>query len=429
MTFARAGLPDGWLSLTPVVTSPATAAATGAPDVVVPELPAGRLRLVVLLGALCAFGPLSLDMYLAAFPRIAGDFSVGPAPVQLTLTACLVGLALGQVISGPLSDRYGRRRPLLVGVAVYAAASLLCAVAPGIGVFTGVRLLQGLAGAAGVVIARAVVRDVSSGAAAARLFAALMLVNGLAPILAPLLGAQVLELTGWRGVFVVLAAIGVVLLGAVGLLLPETLPAERRHVGGVRETLRVFRRLATDRSFVGYALTAGLVMGAMFAYIAGSSFVLQDVYGLSPRAFSVAFGVNAAGLITLSQVGGRLVGRTGPLPLLTAGVLLSTTGALVVLVVVLAGGGLTGVLPGLFLVVSGVGLVAPNASALALADHPRVAGSASALLGLAQYSVGGALGPLVGLGGGHSGRPLALVLTGSTLGGCAVLFGLVRRRR
>ena len=382
----------------------------------------------MLLGALCAFGPLSLDMYLAAFPRIATDLGVGQAPVQLTLTACLIGLALGQVVSGPLSDRYGRKRPLLVGVAVYAVTSLLCAFAPGIGALTGLRLLQGLAGAAGVVIARAMVRDLHSGAEAARFFSALMLVNGLAPILAPLVGAQVLELTGWRGVFVVLSAIGVVLLAAVAWGLPETLPAERRHAGGVRETGRVFRRLSTDASFLGFALSSGLVMGAMFAYIAGSSFVLQEVYGLSPRGFSLAFGANAAGLILLSQVSGRLVGRVSPLRLLSAGVLLSLTGALALLAVVLAGGGLTGVLPALFLVVSSVGLVSPNASALALADHPRVAGSASALLGLSQYAIGGLLGPLVGLGGGHSGVPLGLVLTGSTVAATAVLLGLVLRR-
>ena len=408
--------------------SPAVAAATGAPDLATPALPVGRLRLVVLLGALCAFGPLSLDMYLAAFPRIAADFSVGQAPVQLTLTACLIGLALGQVVSGPLSDRYGRRRPLLVGVAVYAGASLLCAFAPSVGVLTGLRLLQGLAGAAGVVISRAMVRDLHTGAEAARFFSALMLVNGLAPILAPLLGAQVLELTGWRGVFVVLSAIGLVLLAAVAWGLPETLPAARRRGGGVRETGRVFRGLSTDVAFLGPALSSGLVLGAMFAYISGSSFVLQEVYGLSPRGFSLAFGTNAAGLILLSQVSGRLVGRVSPLRLLTVGVLLSLTGALALLAAVLAGGGLTGVLPALFLVVSSVGLVSPNASALALADHPQVAGSASALLGLSQYALGGLLGPLVGLGGGHSGLPLALVLTGSTLAATAVLCGVVLRR-
>ena len=407
--------------------APADASATGAPDVDTPAaLPAGRLRLLLLLGSLTAFGPLSLDMYLPAFPSIARDLSTDAAPVQLSLTACLAGLALGQVVAGPLSDRYGRRRPLLVGLAVYALASVLCALAPDVWSLTVTRLAQGVAGAAGIVIARAVVRDLHSGVAAARFFAGLMLVNGLAPILAPLFGAQVLRLASWRSVFVVLAVVGVVLLAAVAVGLPETLPEQRRRAGGLRSTGRTFRGLVRDRAFLGFALGSGFVMGAMFAYISGSSFVLQQVFGLTPQQFSLAFGVNAAGLIAASQVSGRLVGRVAPLTLLRVGVVTSAVGGAALLASALTGAGLPAVLPSLFLVVSSVGLVAPNASALALADHPRVAGSASALLGLAQYAVGGLVAPLVGIGGGHSVLPLGLVVAGCGLAALVVLATLVR---
>jgi DHA1 family bicyclomycin/chloramphenicol resistance-like MFS transporter len=405
-----------------VTDAPATA--TGVPDIGAPaRVPHGELSLVLVLGALSAFGPLSLDMYLPAFPVLAKDFGASASQVQLTITSCLVGLALGQLIAGPLSDRFGRKRPLLVGVAAYALASLLCAFAPDIWTFTAIRVVQGLAGSAGIVVARAVVRDLHSGPALARFFALLMLVNGLAPILAPLLGAQVLRFTTWRGVFVVLAVIGLLIWTAVLLVLPETLPPERRHGGGMAETVGTFGTLLRERTFVGYALSAGFVMGAMFAYIAGSSFVLQEVYGLSPQQFALVFGTNAAGLIAASQVSARLVRRISPRSLLRTGIATSATGGIALLACVLGHVGLVGVLASLFLVVASVGLVAPNAAALALADHPRNAGSASALLGLGQYLVGGLLAPLVGLDGERS---LAWLIAGSAVS-AAVVFTLLLR--
>src|SRR5947207_6999129 len=238
---------------------------------------------------------MSIDMYLPAFPALARDFHATEAQVQLTLTACFAGLALGQLLYGPVSDALGRRRPLYVGLVSYAAASALCAVAPNVAVLTGLRLVQGLGGAAGIVIARAVVRDLYSGLAAARFFSLLMLVNGLAPMLAPLLGAEVLRFSSWPTVFWLLCGYGLVLLLGVVLVLPETLPAQRRRRGGLRDTAHTFREIARDRTFLGYALAGGLVFAAMFAYIAGSSFVTQDIYGVSPQAFGVIFGVNALG--------------------------------------------------------------------------------------------------------------------------------------
>ena len=368
------------------------------------------VRLVVLLGALSAFGPLSIDMYLPGLPDLRREFGTGASQTQLTLSACLLGLATGQLVAGPVSDALGRRRPLLVGLAAYAAASLLCALAPSVGALVGLRFAQGFAGAAGIVIARAVVRDLHAGEAAARYFSVLMLVNGAAPILAPIVGAQLLRVTDWRGVFVVLAIIGGVLLLSAAAGLGETVPADRRQPGGLRATLGTFRRLAGDRAFVFHALPCGFALGAMFAYIAGSPFVLQDIHGLSPQGFSLCFGLNALGLMGAGQINRALIGRAALPRLLAFGLLGNAAGGVALLAVLLAGVGLSGILPALFLVVASLGFVLPNATALALSAHPRTAGSASALLGLLQYALGAAAAPLVGLAGESTAVPMALTV-------------------
>ncbi|GDY33733.1 Bcr/CflA family multidrug efflux MFS transporter [Gandjariella thermophila] len=387
-----------------------------------------RLRRVLILGGLTAFGPLSIDMYLPALPALARGYGAAESEVQLTLTACVLGIAVGQVLAGPLSDTLGRRRPLLAGLLLYTAVSLLCAVAPSVPALTALRLLQGLGAAAGIVIARAVVRDLHSGAAAARYFSMLMLVAGAAPILAPVIGGQLLRLTSWRGVFVVLGLFGAVLLLAAGLGLAETLPAERRRSGELGDTLRTFGRLLTDRVFLGYALASGLAFAAMFSYISGSPFVLQQLFGLSPQAFSLVFAVNSVGIMVCGQVNGRLVGRIGPARLLVCGLVASSVGGLTLLAVTAAGLGLPAILPPLFVVVASIGFVMPNSTALALSDYPRAAGSASALLGVAQFIVGAVAAPLVGLGEA-SALPMALVI--ACLGALALsaFFSLTRSRR
>jgi DHA1 family bicyclomycin/chloramphenicol resistance-like MFS transporter len=377
---------------------------------------ASRVRLVVVLGAVNAIGPLSIDMYLPAFPDIAASLDTSAAQVQLTLTACVAGLALGQLVVGPLSDRYGRRLPLIAAMAVYTGASVLCAVAPSATVLMGLRFLQGLAGAGGVVIARAVVRDLHSGAEAVRLFSSLMLVTGLAPILAPLAGAQVLVVTSWRGIFSVLAVLSALLALLVALGLRETLPSERRSDQGLRRTLAIMHALLRDRWFVGHALAGGLGFGALFAYIAGSSFVLQGIYGVSPQLYSVLFAMNGLGLIAGSQVNARLVGRFGPGTLLRAGLLSIAASAGVLLAVVLVGGlGVWAVLLPMFVIVSSLSFVLPNSTALALADHAEVAGTASALLGVGQFLIGALVAPVVGAGGTESAVPMAAVMTGAAL--------------
>jgi MFS transporter, DHA1 family, multidrug resistance protein len=398
------------LSHPPGSTSPAD---TTAPA---PRL-GGRAQVVLILGALSAFGPLSIDMYLPGLPELGRSLDAPAWAVQLTLTACLAGLALGQIVAGPLSDRFGRRGPLLVGVAAYAVASALCALAPSVEVLVVLRFAQGIAGAAGIVIARAIVRDMHSGVAAARFFSLLMLVNGLAPILAPVIGGQVLAVTSWRGVFVVLTAIGVLLFAATATGLDETLAPDKRHPGGVGETLRTFGRLLADRTFLGHALACGLAFGAMFAYISGSPFVLQDIYGASPQLFSVMFACNALGLVAASQANRALLLRFEPLQILRTALAVQALGGVALLFVVASGGGVWGIVALLFVVVASLGLVFPNATALALADHPRVAGSASGLLGVLQFIVGAAAAPLVGVAGTATALPMALTIAVLGVGG------------
>lgn len=368
------------------------------------------LRLTLILGALSAFGPLSMDMYLPGLPSLTRDLGASASTGQLTLTGCMLGLAGGQLLAGPLSDSLGRRRPLLVGLVGYSAASLACAAAPSIGILIVLRLIQGMLGGAGVVIARAVVRDLFRGAAAAQVFALLMVVTGVAPVFAPLVGGQLLAITSWRGVFIVLAAIGVPLLVATALWLPETLPPERRHGGGLRTTLHTFRRLLGDRRFMPPAVAFSLAFAAMFAYIAGASFVLEDVFGVSPQVFSVVFAVNSVGLITASQIGGRIVGRVGAPALLRVGLFGVALGSVAVLAFTLAHAGLAPLLIALFVILCSNGFVFPNGTAAALADQEGALGSASALLGMGQFGIGALIAPIVGVGGAHDVLPMAIVI-------------------
>jgi DHA1 family bicyclomycin/chloramphenicol resistance-like MFS transporter len=388
-----------------------------------------RARLFLLLGGLTAFGPLSIDMYLPALPMIGRDLHAAESIVQLTLTACLAGLALGQIVCGPLSDTLGRRRPLMVGVGAYAIASIACAFAPSAALLVAFRLLQGLSGAAGVVIARAVVRDMYTGSAAARYFSRLILIMGLAPILAPVLGAQLLRFTTWNGIFFVLAVISLLLLLGTAVALPETLPLERRQASGFRNTMRAFGNLFQDSKFVGFALAGGLGFGAMFAYISGSPFVLQGIYHVSPQTFSLIFATNALGFVITSQVNGSLVSRIDPARLMLIGLIGNLVGGLALLAVVLYGHGLgvTAILPPLFVLVSSVGFIVPNAVALALSRHPEAAGTGSALLGLIQSGVGAIGAPLVGIEGTTTAIPMAAVIAVSGIG--AVLAYLLQARR
>ncbi|KAF4406728.1 multidrug effflux MFS transporter [Streptomyces sp. Ru87] len=397
----------------------------------------GRTSLLVtlILGGLTAVPPLSMDMYLPALPAVAESMGSAAATAQLTLTACLAGMALGQLVVGPMSDRWGRRRPLLVGMVIYVVATALCAFAPNAGVLIALRLLQGLAGAAGIVISRAVVRDLYDGNAMARFFSTLMLISGVAPVIAPVIGGQVLRITDWRGVFGVLTLIGILLTLVVWRRLDETLAPEHRHGGGLPDTLRTMRGLLADRVFTGYMLAGSFAFAALFAYVSASSFVIQEIYGASPQTFSLLFGINSIGLIACGQINGKiLVGRVSLDKVLLGGlltVIAAATALLLMATGVFGHAGLVPVSAALFVLMSAMGFAMPNTNAQALMRTRHAAGSASALLGTSTFLAGAIASPLVGVAGEDTAVPMAVVQLVSALVALGCFLGLCRpwRRR
>ncbi|WP_328683698.1 multidrug effflux MFS transporter [Streptomyces sp. NBC_01261] len=413
------------------------AQAPAVPQSAVPSTPSSLkatrragLLVILVLGGLTATPPLSMDMYLPALPAVTRSLHAPAATVQLTLTACLAGMALGQLVVGPMSDKWGRRRPLLTGLAVYVVATALCAIAPNVESLVAFRLLQGLAGAAGIVIARAVVRDLYDGVAMARFFSTLMLVSGVAPIVAPLVGGQILRVTDWRGVFVILTFVGTALAVLVWTRLPETLAPADRHAGGTAEALRGMRALLADLPFTGYMLTGGFSFAALFAYISASPFVVQEIYGASPQTFSLLFGINSVGLVAVGQINGKLlVGRVSMDKVLGAGlavVLLAATALLLMATGAFGGVGLVPVAAGLFVLMSAMGVTLPNAQTLALMRTRHSAGSASALLGTSSFLIGAVASPLVGIAGEHTAVPMAVVQLVAALVAVACFVGMCR---
>jgi MFS transporter, DHA1 family, multidrug resistance protein len=379
--------------------------------------PTGRRLavLTVVLGGFTAFGPLSMDLYLPAFPLLADDLRASEAGVQLTLTADVIGLVVGQLVLGPLSDARGRRGLLIGSTLVCAVASALCALAPSVGWLSLWRFVQGASGGGGIVLARAVAADLTEGVAAARLFSLFMTVSSVAPIAAPVLGGALLVATGgWRPMFWVLTGTSLVLALAAVRVIPETLAPERRHPGGLRATGRAFASLARDRLFAGYALTVALAYASLFGYLAASSFVLQDLYGLSATQFSLAFALNAAGSIALGLLNARLVRRYAVRRILVAGLVVSTVAAAVLVGAVLAGWGLVAVLVPLFVVVASRGLVSANATVLGI-GRTAAAGSASAVLGACMFAGGVLVTPLLAVGGAGTALPMAAVVGGGAL--------------
>ncbi|MEU1314374.1 multidrug effflux MFS transporter [Streptomyces tibetensis] len=419
-------MPEGGASISN--TAQEAAAGTERPD----RTPHRRTGLLVtfLLGSLTAVPPLAMDMYLPSLPEVTRSLHAPAATVQLTLTACLAGMALGQLVVGPMSDRWGRRRPLLAGLAVFVVATVLCALAPTVETLVALRLAQGLAGAAAIVIARAVVRDLYDGMAMARFFSTLMLISGVAPIVAPLIGGQVLRVTDWRGVFVVLTAIGVLIGVLVWTRLPETLEPAERHGGGVGEALRAMRGLLADRAFAGYMLTGGFAFAALFAYISASPFVIQEIYGASPQTFSLLFGVNSVGLVLVGQINGKiLVGRVSLDRVLGIGLTIVITAATALLLMSLGVFGEVGLVPvaaALFVLMSAMGITLPNTQALALMRTKHAAGSASALLGTSSFLIGAVASPLVGVAGEDTALPMAVVQLAAALVALACFMGMCR---
>ncbi|WP_233489196.1 multidrug effflux MFS transporter [Blastococcus sp. TF02-9] len=395
---------------------------TAAPAVPAPS-PA---RTALVLGAFVAIGPLTIDMYLPALPTIERELETTSAAVQLTLTGTLIGLALGQLVLGPLSDALGRTRPLLAGTALHVLASLLVVIAPNLAVLGALRVLQGVGTAAGAVVAIAIVRDLYDGRAAATMLSRLFLVLGAAPVLAPTIGGEMLRWTSWRGIFVLLAVYGVVMVAVGARLLPETLPPERRRSSGIAGTLRGYRGLLRDRAYVGLVLVAGLTMAGLFSYVAGSAFVYQGEFGLDEQQFGLLFGAGAFWLIAATQLNPVLLRRWSPAQVLVSGTAAgAVAGAVLVALAVTTTGGLWGVALSLWAVLAACGLALPNAPALALSRHGDAAGTAAALLGAVQFGVGALVSPVVGLLGDDAAAIGTVVVTALGLA-LAILLLVVR---
>ena len=378
-------------------------------------------KYVLLLGSMAALPAISTDMYLPSLPDVARDLTTSATAVQLTMTGMLIGGAVGQLVIGPMSDRFGRRRPVLIGIALHVLTSLLCAIAPGIVPLVALRVVQGFFNASASVVAMAVIRDRFVGSDASRLLSRLMLVIGVAPLFAPSVGGLIAGQVGWRGVFVALAVFGLGLWVVVLRRLPETLPAVRRRDGGLRTALAGYKVLLRDRHFLALAVLPGLGSAALMSYVVGSPFVLREGYGLSKTQFALLFAVNGLGLVGGAQINAALVRRYAPIRIVRVVVPVSLVLGLALFAVGLTGaGGLPALLGVLWLVLALVNITPPNASALALGRHGEMAGTAAAFIGGTQAFVAGIVSPLVGLLGGNA-RAMTGVMAGSSLVALLVL--------
>ncbi|GAA2072458.1 multidrug effflux MFS transporter [Pseudolysinimonas kribbensis] len=387
-----------------------------------------RILYVVALGALVALGPFTIDLYLPSFPRVAAEFHAPDSQIQLTLTATTVGFGLGQLLVGPLSDRVGRRVPLLLATALHVVASVAVALAPSVPLLIALRVVQGVGAAGGGVVAMAMVRDLFGGQPLIRMLSRLALVSGLAPILAPVIGSQLLAVLDWRGVFWCLAGYGAVILLTAIVLVRETLPAELRHMSGHATTRQRYAALFHDRVFIGVAFIGGMTFSGVFTYLSASPFIFQDGYHLSAQEFGLVFGINSVGLVVASQSASRIMRRVAPSRILVVSLplILLAAGALV-----LDGLGdppLLAVAIPFFVLVTSAGLTFPTVQVLALAGHGREAGTAASLLGAANFGLAGAVSPVVGLIGVTPANT-GIVIAATSVVALASLWILVRPLR
>lgn len=390
----------------------------------VPGRPGARMSVVLAL--LTIFGPISLDLYLPVLPDLAADLATTTSAAQLTVTACLLGLAVGQVVAGPLSDRYGRRRPMLIGVSGFILASVLCAVSPSIEFLIGARFLQGLTGAAGIVIARASGRDLYAAGRLVRFYARLTVIAAVAAVIGPVLGGQLARFTSWRGVFLFLAALGLLILGILLPVFRESLTVRHRAAPGLRHLAKAYRTLLADRMFLGVVLSGGFVAVALFGYLSGATFVLQEVYGFSPQAYALAYGVNSTGFMLFGFLSGRVSERWSETGVFAVGLGLMVLGASGLLVVGFAHLAVGAFVGALFTMVTGVAIASPPTTSLALSDYPQMAGTAASMLGVVRYAFGSVAAPLVGIGGQHTAAPFGVVLFGGAVA-AATTFGIAVR--
>jgi len=369
-----------------------------------------RIGIAIMLGTLVGIGPLCTDLYLPALPEMAGSLGASASLVQLSLTSCLLGLALGQIVIGPYSDVYGRRRPLILSLVVFAIASFLCAFSPSVWILIFLRFIEGVAGAGGIVISRAIARDLYSGVELTSFFSLLMLINGVAPIAAPVAGGQLMKVTSWTGVFFILGTLGTGMLLTVIFGLKESLPKSNRLKGGLKETVSNFGKLLSNRKFMGYVLVQGFIMAGLFGYISGSPFVLQDIYNVSAQTFSLCFAVNGLGIIIAAQMTGKLTKQFGEPRLLRLGLVLSLLGSIALCMMLLFKAELIFILIPLFVVISSIGITMTTSFSLAIQDQEKSAGSASGLLGLIPFIFGALAAPIAGIGGSNTALPMGLVI-------------------
>ena len=386
-----------------------------------------RLVYVLVLGALTALGPFTIDLYLPAFPALEAELGVNAAAIQITLTGTMIGFGLGQLIVGPWSDKVGRRLPLMLSTALHIAASVAAALAPDITWLIVFRLLQGFGAAAGGVVAMAMVRDLFGGKPLVRMLSRLALVNGLAPVLAPVIGSQLLQVMDWRGVFWVLAGYGIVVVLAVAFLIVETLPESRRHIAGHSSVGQRYRALFRDRVYLGAALVGGMTFTGLFAYLSTSSFLFQQVYAFSPQEYGLLFAVNSLGVVAGVQVSSRLI--RGPVPpqyVLAGTTVVHLAMAIAIIVLDGAGAGFWGTAIPLWIFIAACGFTFPAVQVLALANHGAEAGTAASLLGALNFGLAGAISPLVGMLGVGSAVPMAVVMGGAAVIAIVAVWTLVR---
>ncbi|MDR6123463.1 DHA1 family bicyclomycin/chloramphenicol resistance-like MFS transporter [Bacillus sp. SLBN-46] len=386
-----------------------------------------RIQLALLLGSLGLLGPFTIDTYLPSFPTIVEDYHTTASLVQISLTSCLLGLGLGQLIIGPMSDVKGRRKPLIFFIVLYLLASLTCAIAPNIYFLIISRLVQGFAAAGGLVISRAIVRDLFSGRELTKFFTMMVLVGNLGPIVAPIAGGGILAFTNWHGVFVALACLGAVLLFTVSLKLEETLPVENRVPSNLPQILKNFGSLFRDRTFLGYALTQGFTTAGIFAYVSGIPFVYQNIYGVTPQQFSFLFGVNGIALIIGSQLVGRLADLIPERTFLKIGLAISTIAGASLLIALFLNAPLLAVAIPIFFFVGSISIIGTTCFALAIETQGHIAGSASALLGVLPFVLGSISAPLVGIAGPNTGIPMGCIIFSASFLAFLSYFGLVRK--
>jgi MFS transporter, DHA1 family, multidrug resistance protein len=387
-----------------------------------------RIQLAILLGSLGLLGPFTIDTYLPSFPTIVKDFHTTASLVQISLTACLLGLGAGQLFIGPLSDVKGRRKPLLLFLCLYLLASLTCSLSPNIYFLIVARFVQGFSAAGGLVVSRAIVRDLFSGKELTKFFTLIVLVGNLGPIVAPIAGGAILSFTKWNGVFIVLACIGAILIFMVSLKLPETLPPEKRVPSNLPQLMSNFGSLFKEREFMGYAFTQGFTTAGIFAYVSGIPFVYQNIYHVSPQQFSLLFGVNGLGLIIGSQLVGRLADYISERTFLKIGLGISIAAGAILLIALLLKAPLIAVAIPIFFFVSSISIIGTTSFALAIESQGHIAGSASALLGLLPFVLGSLSAPLVGIAGSYTGVPMGVTIFGASLLAFLSYFVLVRKR-